>query len=35
MKESNVIKRLKAEVKNTTTINNYDRVHNRHNRGGN
>lgn len=33
MKQSNVLKRLKAEVKNQTTVSRYDRVHNRHNRG--
>ena len=33
MKQSAVIERLKAEVKNRTTVNKYDRVHNRHNRG--
>ena len=35
MKESAVIKRLKAEVKKKTAVSNYDRVHNRHNRAGN
>jgi hypothetical protein len=32
IKNSSVIARLKAEVKNKTTINKYDRTHNRHNR---
>ena len=33
MNQSEVIKRLKEEVKNQTTVHSYDRVHNRHNRG--